>query len=412
MAKVKRLLFMSESVTLAQVVRLLVLARGVDRARFEVHFAASSNDDRPFAGTDFRRWSISGADPRAALRAASRGSLPSRRLIRRQIAEDLALFERVQPDAVIGDFRLSLAISAPLARVPLFTLINAYWSPNRRERRLPLPDHPAARLFGVARAEKYFERCAPKAMSLAASPINALRKEHGLSELGDLHDVLTFGDRTLYPDAPELTPLASPAEHERFIGPLIWSPRIAPPEWWHTLGDRPLVYVTLGSSGELGVLPIVLDALARLPVEVAVSTAGRIDPASLGRRVHAAEMLPGDVAARRAVLVITNGGSSTGYQALFEGTPVVGLASNLDQYLAMTAIERFGAGVLVRSGTAKAGDVADAVTRTIAEPRYTERARVARRALRAIDPHAAFSAVLEEALGHGRSVRVAAKEAS
>lgn len=393
----KRLLFVSESVTLAQVVRLLELASKLDETRYEVHFAHSWPDDRLFgdAFQEGQRWRITGAGGSDALQRAEEGSLPPKRLLRRQIEEDCELFARVRPEVIIGDFRLSLTISAPLSRIPLLSLINAYWSPRRTVQTLPLPEHRAVRWFGVKTAEKYFVRFAPKAMSIAAKPINELRREHGLSAIGDLHEVLTFGDRTLYPDVPALTPLSEQAPHERFIGPILWSPRIALPARLEELGKRALVYVTMGSSGELGMLPIVLRALQKLPVDVAVSTAGRVQPEALGPAVFAADMLPGDVLSKRAALVITNGGSSTGYQALYEGTPVLGLPSNLDQYLAMSAIDRFGAGILARSGTATEELVGEAAARLLEDSRFSERARDAQTALRAIDPHVE----LERALG-------------
>lgn len=391
-----RILFVSESVTLAQVVRLLVLARGLDPGRFEVHFAASTPDDALFEDVAFPRWRMEGVDPAAALRAAGQGRLPSLRTLRRQVAEDLALFERIRPDVVVGDLRLSLSTSAPVAGVPFLNLINAYWSPLRAPPELPLPEHPLVRLFGVKVAERHFQRAAPTAMRLAARPLNALRREHGLLELGDLPSALTFGDRTLFPDAPELTPLRAVSRDQIFLGPVLWAPRAELPRWWGELGRLPLVYVTLGSSGDLSVLPTVLAALESLPVEVMVSTAGRLDPARLGPKVHAASMLPGDRAARRASLVITNGGSSTGYQALYEGRPVVGLPSNLDQYLAMSAIERAGAGVLVRSGTATRASVTDAVKRVLEDTSYAEAAEAAAHALRSLNPHERFAGVLEE----------------
>ena len=48
-----RILFVAEAVTLAQVVRLATLARGLDPARYEVHFASARFDELVFAGTAF-----------------------------------------------------------------------------------------------------------------------------------------------------------------------------------------------------------------------------------------------------------------------------------------------------------------------------------------------------------------------
>jgi hypothetical protein len=59
--------------------------------------------------------------------------------------------------------------------------------------------------------------------------------------------------------------------------------------------------------------------------------------------------LPGLDAARRSRLVICNGGSPTSQQALAAGVPIIGLATNLDQFLNMAAIESAGAGVVLRA---------------------------------------------------------------
>jgi len=41
--------------------------------------------------------------------------------------------------------------------------------------------------------------------------------------------------------------------------------------------------------------------------------------------MHVVDMIPGDVAARKAAVVVCNGGAGTGYQALAEGTPIVSI---------------------------------------------------------------------------------------
>ena len=80
-------------------------------------------------------------------------------------------------------------------------------------------------------------------------------------------------------------------------------------------------YVTLGSSGRVDRLPVVVDVAAELGYQVLVATAGRSNLGAVPRHVHVADYLPGHLAARRAGLVVSNGGSTTGYQALAEGRP-------------------------------------------------------------------------------------------
>jgi hypothetical protein len=95
-------------------------------------------------------------------------------------------------------------------------------------------------------------------------------------------------------------------------------------------------------------LPRVLQALAPLPVSVIAATAGHADGGPWPDNARVASYLPGTLAARRASLVICNGGSPSTQQALAAGVPVLGIAGNLDQYLNMQGVLAVGAGRCLR----------------------------------------------------------------
>ncbi|MEM9491744.1 MAG: glycosyl transferase family 1, partial [Myxococcota bacterium] len=274
-----RLLFVSEDVTLAQVVRLVVLARTLDPQRHEIHFACRQFSELVFRPGEFIRHTI-GTITRAQLeQALARGHrLYDRDTLRGYVAEEIALIEAIEPDLIIGDFRLSLTVSAPACQVPLAALINAYWSPRAELRRFPLPDHPIIGTLGEAVAGLFFPLARPWVFAHFARPINQLRKEHGLAAIGSLREVLTHADYTLYPDVPSLTPIRDLPESQIFLGPVQWAPPVSLPSWWDEWtgsAERPLVYVTMGSSGDVSALSAVMDGLATLPVAVVVATAGR-----------------------------------------------------------------------------------------------------------------------------------------
>lgn len=398
----RRILFVSECVTLAQVVRLVVLARALDPARYEVHFASGEFSPLVFAGTSFVRHELETVDARRVLAALEAGKrLYEKSTLERYVAAELRLFERVRPDLVVGDFRLSLPISAPLWGVPHAALINAYWSPYALRAGFPVPDHPIVRMLGEELTAKYFPKALPHVFDHFAAPVNALRRKHRLAPLGSLLEVLTAGDFTLYLDDPALFPFTADApSHHRFLGPVLWEPDVPLPA---QLADssqegRPLVYVTLGSSGRTDVLPVVLSALAGLEVRVVLATAGRVRPEALPDGVECFDFVPGAQVARRAALVISNGGSTTSYQALAEGTPVLGLPSNFDQYLAMTAIEGAGAGTLLRARSADAQGIRDAVVHMLADRSSRARAQELAARWRRLDSGAAFRAFVDEVL--------------
>jgi UDP:flavonoid glycosyltransferase YjiC (YdhE family) len=181
-------------------------------------------------------------------------------------------------------------------------------------------------------------------------------------------------DQTVYADLPELVPTVRLPSHHYYIGPVLWSPD-ARPSWWNDLPeDRSLVYVNLGSSGRNELLPNVLQALQDLGIGAMVSTAGRGFPEVVPGHVWISEYIPGLQAAARAELVICNGGSATVYQALAAGVPVLGIPSNLDQYLMMDYVEKFGAGAMVRGGQASSAALRDMAQRVLNIAQYRSRA--------------------------------------
>ncbi len=392
-----RILFVAEAVTLAQVVRLAALARSLPAARYQVEFASAIRDPLVFGDAPFRLWPLRSISPERAERALALGlRLYDRGTLDGYLQDDLRLIDEVRPDLIVSDLRWSLAVSGPLRSVPVIALANAYWSPLARRAEYPLPDHPLVRLLGVRRAARHFPFARPYVFRHFARPLDELRERNGLEPLGSLEAVLTWGDVTLFADPPSLVPLASLPAAQRFLGPVQWAPDApGPPE---DLGkDRPLVYVTLGSSGNLRALPAVLEGLSDLDCDVLLATAGRALP-RLPANARAVPFVRGDLAARRASVVVSNGGSSTGYQALAEGTPVVGVPWNLDQYLATEAIVRAGAGLSVRSGTATAAEVREAVGRAIGDADLREGARRVAAEMAGLDAPARFCEVLDEVL--------------
>jgi len=406
----RRILFVAENVTLAQVVRLVTLAKSLDPRWYEVHFACSDFDPLIFRGTSFHRWPIHTIPRWFVNRAIESGRrIYDQRTLRRYVKDELELFSQVQPDLVVGDFRQSLAVSAAVAGIPYANLINAYWSPHAERDAFPLPDHPMVQLLGEELARRHFPRAMPWVFDHFARPLNDVRKEHGLPALGSLPEVLTAGDAVLFPDIPSLVPTRDLPSHQHYLGPVLWSPDVSLPEWWSSVDrSRPTIYVTLGSSGKIDLLPTVIDGLKNLPVSVMLATAGRARVDVSGSNIFLADYLPGHLAARRADLVICNGGSTTGYQALAEGTPVIGIPFNLDQYLAMQAIDRYGAGVTLRSGTLNESRLRTAVALVLAGSNYTQRARALRQELNSRDPRVEFARIVEQMTSSGAAVVQAA----
>jgi UDP:flavonoid glycosyltransferase YjiC (YdhE family) len=397
-----RVLFIAEAVTLAHVARAAALASSLPRDQYEVRFAADPRYENVVGTLPFPVERIFTLSSERFFRALATGSpIYDVHTLAAYVDEDRRLIRDHEPDVVVGDFRLSLDVSAKLERVPYVTVTNAYWSPYALIR-APVPELAIVRLLGVSVAQKVFDVLAPLVSRLHARPINQLRKRHGLPLIvPDTRIAYTQADLTLYADLPELVPTAPLPPGHTFIGPVLWSPPIPLPEWWREVPtSKPIAYVTLGSSGQGAALDAVLDAVDRLGFTALVATAARSRPVS-SSNAWVADYLPGSQASRRAALVVCNGGSPTCYQALAEGVPVLGLPANLDQHLNMAGVVRAGAGMTVRSDLASPRTVAAAVLEIVDDPRFGSSARKLRELIRNRPYSASFAAALRSLLRSG-----------
>ncbi|VBA36989.1 PGL/p-HBAD biosynthesis rhamnosyltransferase [Mycobacterium attenuatum] len=371
-----RILFIGEAVTLAHVVRPFVLASSLDPSRYEVHFACDPRFNKLLGPMPFQYHPIHTIPSERFLSNLAQGRFYTTRALRRYVEEDAKVLAEIAPDLVVGDLRVSLSASARLAGIPYVAIANAYWSPYAR-RRFPLPDTLWTRLLGVRLVRILYRLERPLLFAIQCLPLNWVRRRNGLPILGwNLCRIFTDGDYTLYADVPELVPTDDLPANHRYLGPVLWSPAVQPPPWWDSLpADRPIVYATLGSSGGTNLLQVVLDALADMPVTVIAASADRSDLTNVPANAFVADYLPGEAAAARSAVVVCNGGSLTTQQALLAGVPVVGIASNLDQHLNMEALERAGAGMLLRTERINGARVADAVRHALADPGYRQAAR-------------------------------------
>jgi len=375
-ARKPRILFIAEAVTLAHVARPAVLATALDQSVYEVLFAVDPRYNSLFPElSEFSHdlWSIGSEQFLNALAKGER--LYSSEVLERYVNDDLELIERLKPDLIVGDFRLSLSVSARLKNIPYAAISNTYWTIHSNNT-YTVPQLPMTGLLGIGLSQILFNLSRPLVFAAHCIPLNRLRKKYGLASLGhDLRAVYSDADHLWLADMAEYFPISSTAKNCHYLGPLPWSPRNKIPLWWHELDeDKPIVYVSLGSSGQVSLLPIVLEALATLPITVIAVTAGRTKLTSIPDNAYISDFLPGDEAAARAALMICNGGSLSTYQAMQGGTPVLGIVGNLDQHLNMGYLASSGIGESLRSEHADVERVRELIKKLLSNSRYKKSA--------------------------------------
>jgi UDP:flavonoid glycosyltransferase YjiC (YdhE family) len=160
------------------------------------------------------------------------------------------------------------------------------------------------------------------------------------------------------------------------------------PAWLDELGDRPLVYVTLGTvfNRTPGLLRTMVDGAAALDVDVVVTTGRNVDPASLGSlpdNVHADRYIPQGGLLHRCDVVVCHGGFNTVFGSLGVGRPVVLVPVSADQPFNAYLCQTSGLGVACTTGVPEGGmfptaepgqltsqQVSDAVQEVLDEPAY------------------------------------------
>lgn len=349
-----RVLVMGESASLAHVGRAIAFSLLLPRDRYECSYASGDRSRALFAGlaaADF--FPITSIDPERFNAALARGEpIYDAATVGQQVREDLAILERARPDVVVGDFRLSLSVSARILGVPYVNVCNAHWSPWRVATPYPVPSLAITRWLaqtvGLPLTRRVFNLAVPRALAAHARGFNVVKRAYRLPEAPDVRWIYADGDIVAYADLPGVAPVSGQPDSHVYVGPLTWSPDVPLPEWWPDVPrDKPVAYVTMGSTGNPALLPVVTRELAARGFASIVATAARAVPITDVLDCFTSIYLPGAHACRSAKLVVCNGGSATVYQALMQGRPVFGLPTNLDQALTMEGIARIGAGLAI-----------------------------------------------------------------
>ena len=408
--KKRRIMFFGESVTLAHVCRPFLLANSLDSEKFDVHFASDRYFGFVYEKSNFTYWPVNTLSPERFLDILKHGKwLYTYETLAGYIKEEIALLEKVKPDLVIGDMRLSLSVSAPLLNIPYIAITNGFWSPHSTQKSFPVPPLELTTKLGIHKISGGFgEKCVaaifncvlPIFFTGQGRGLNRLRKLYALEPFSDYLTGLTWGDHTLYADTPLVAPTTCPPNNHHYIGPVCWEPDIQLPSWWNEIKrDKPLAFVCLGSSGTLKTLPQILNALGKLNVNIVVATAGRLSGVLLPADVYWAEFLPGNQVVKYADIVITNGGSPSTYQALSEGVPVLGVPSNMDQLLSMSSVHRALGGIMIRSDRLDSASVEEAVRCLLNQQQYREAARRIAKEFSLYDQSTIFPILVDEILG-------------
>jgi UDP:flavonoid glycosyltransferase YjiC (YdhE family) len=265
------------------------------------------------------------------------------------VSADVDILKRERPDIVLSDFRPSMPAAARIAKVPHVSVLNATWTPflDQEQVRLIWPGHtrlgPSAGRLARALSgpdlmrfrslDPVFQRVFRHMLGHAASPFNEIQAAHGVGRCRDLYHYW-LGDLTLVPDYPSFMPMRKDTpDSVQMIGPLVWqSQNFSEMERLESRLDhsRPTIYATVGSTGDPGLFPLMIEAAHRKNWNLIITKARLADIPS-SKNVFVYDFLPGEAVMRASDVTICQGGSGTINQAIVANCPFVGVACNADQ---------------------------------------------------------------------------------
>lgn len=348
----KKILFLSETVTMAHLIRPLRIASSLSLKDYEIHFASTRVPE--FLKKQLSKYHFhlinNGVSEKDFLSAIANGKHPyTEEVLKSYVEEDLRLLNSIKPDLVIGDMRLTLAISAKLKNIPYMNVTNSTWDSSAELPNL-VPEIPVVKMFGVKISEMVYSLIKNQIMSQLAAPFNETAKSYGVPSYGSYYDVLTSGDYTVYTDLKNLVNIKEPKSTKLTIGALVYSmdssnfPALGLPKQ-----NKPRVVISLGSSGPSHQLQDMIDSLSQLDVELVVATGGKRVKAPKDSSIIIKDYLPLDVVLADADLLIFNGGSGSGYLGLSHGVPLLCIPANIDQHQFSYAMVQKGVARSIRS---------------------------------------------------------------
>lgn len=348
----QKILFFAESLTLAHITRPWALASSLSDQDYDIYFAVSSlpvflkNNMKTMQLIDLK----TSIDSNLFTSCLEKATLPfTEETIYQQVQEDLLIIKNIQPDVIVGDFRLSLSISTEIAKIPYVNINNICWSPHAKQKSI-VPDVELRHKWGLQLSHLFFKFGKTNIFKKLAKPFNTVVKKFGIDiKFDSILDVYCDGDRVFFADIEELVPTTQLPSHHIIGGPINFSfPNTNTVQYTDFPVDRPIVCISLGSSGPSKLLEGIVESLSSLPINIIVSTAGKAFKELNLKNVKVEKYVSITEIARIADLVICSGGSATAYPCLTEGVPLLAIPSNLDQFQFAQALVNKGVAKLIR----------------------------------------------------------------
>jgi UDP:flavonoid glycosyltransferase YjiC (YdhE family) len=323
--------------------------------------------------------------------------------VQEQVRNELALFEEVQPAAVVTGFNFSNNISCRVAGVPLVWLTHSTWLfedlYNAGLATYPdMLDLPLLRWL----PERFLCWLSKRLFSLfvlAFRPYNQVARQYGIAPFKSIGEIWE-GDYNLLAEPEEFCELVLPPTY-RYIGPLIG--RLDEPIPEEILGlprDQPIVYFAMGSSGQPTMIARIVESFAGKPYRVIAPVRALLEKAgevSIPPNVLITGWLPAHKVNPMADISVIHGGIGTVMTACLAGTPVVGISMQPEQEANIDCLVRKGFAIRIRKNRFTPEKLCQAIDHLLEDKKAQRKAKEFQQVVQAWDDPGRTAAFFRDA---------------
>ncbi|HEY9851906.1 MAG TPA: nucleotide disphospho-sugar-binding domain-containing protein [Leptolyngbyaceae cyanobacterium] len=320
-----------------------------------------------------------------------------------RVKNEIAFYKEIQPTAIICHHLPSPLISARAYSVPLVYVCPFAWTRPFFEANLASwPDIFDTRLS--------FFRCLPKSFrdwftnqlglrtNIFTKPFDNAAKAFGTKRFKKLTDLFE-GDYTLVTDIPDLTGVGSLPDKWYYVGPIFAKLKVEIPKTILNLPkDKPIIYFSMGSSGNRVIIKEILESFSQMPYRVISPMKLRLQEmdVKVPDNVLLVDWIPAHKVNPLADLAVIHGGQGTVQTACVSGTPIVGIGMQPEQEKNIDFIVQKGAGIRLKKNEFTAKSLQNTIEEILANSQARQKAKEIQEILQAWDGPANVAKFISE----------------
>lgn len=210
---------------------------------------------------------------------------------------------------------------------------------------------------------------------------NAIAKRYDLPRVGMIDIMNNPGDISLSYTSREFQLYADTVPPSvRFVGWTPYEPRRAEAFSFERVGERRLVYVSLGTlnNENIAFFKACIEAFTGCGEYVMMTTGDRLEPESLGAlpdNVAVYRWLPQVEILKRASLFISHGGLNSVHDSLYYGVPMLLVPQQLEQTWNAERVVELGGGLMLKPKAIRAQAIRDGATHLLNGVGYRDAAK-------------------------------------